>query len=246
MLLQTAIECNEVINPSPMQLLAAKRLYEQTLAADERIPWHWLERAIRGKVFAARGSWSKHLILATPAGQPDQVAGYLFGTYMPGFAGYVSYMGVDEKYRGLGIGAKLYETAFDVFKRDAKLVDEQLQFVLWESRPDESGDHHSNWNARAKLFDKIGGYWADGLDLWAPNYEVEYEPLPYQVFVKPVTMPVDEFSPSRIRRVAHDHYRRVYKQGPGDELYARSLAHRPRPRLRPARMATRLTERQFA
>ena len=243
MLLQNRIDCKDVLNPTPVQLAATRRLYESTLGADERIPWAWLERSVRGKAFAARGSWAKHLILATPADEPDVVAGYLFGTYMPGFAGYVSYMGVDDRYRGMGIGTKLYETAFAVFQRDAAMVDESLPFVLWESRPPDHGAEQEVWTARAKLFDKLGGFWAEGLDIWAPNYEVEYEPLPYQLFVKPIATPAKEFSPGRIRRIVHDHYRRVYKQRPGDELYTRSLAHRPRPRLRPALMAAKMMER---
>ena len=236
-------DCKDVLIPTSRQFAAARRLYETTLAADERIPWNWLERAVKGKAVGARGSWCRHLILATPPGRPEEVAGYLFGTYMPGFAGYVSYMGVDDRYRGRGIGSSLYHAAFATFEKDAALVDERCPFTLWESRPPEGHEDPAVWAARSKLFDKIGGYWADGLDLWAPNYEVEYEPLPYQVFVKPMARPAEDFSPGRIRRLAHDHYRRTYDQRPGDDLYARTLAHRPRPRLRPARCATRLTER---
>ena len=241
MLLVSPIECKNVLTPTPRQLAATRRLYESTLAADERIPWHVLERTIRGP--NPRGHWSRHLILAAPTHDPDAVAGYLFGTYLPGFGGYVSYMGVDDRHRGKGIGAKLYRTAFDTFARDAALMDETCPLTVWESRPPEHDESTDVWMARASLFDKIGGYWADGLDLWAPNYELAFEPLPYQLFVKPMAEPADEFSPGRIRRVAHDLYRRVYHQRPGDELYARSLAHRPRPRLRPARQASRMTER---
>lgn len=240
MLLVSPIECKHVLMPTPRQLAVTRRLYESTLAADERIPWHVLERSIR--MPSHRGLWSRHLILAYPAHDPDAVAGYLFGIYLPGFGGYVSYMGVDSRRRGEGIGAKLYQTAFDTFARCALLMNEPCPMTVWESRPPEDGESSGVWTARAKLFDKIGGYWADGLDLWAPNYELSFEPLPYQLFVKPMAEPAKEFSPGRIRRVAHDLYRRVYHQEPGDELYARSLAHRPRPRLRPARQAARLTE----
>ena len=60
-------------------------------------------------------------------------------------------------------------------------MNEPCPLTVWESRPPDDGESPTVWTARAKLFDKIGGYWADGLELWAPNYEVSFEPLPYQL-----------------------------------------------------------------
>src|SRR5947207_15694073 len=52
---------------------AASKLYEKTLAADERIPWMWIEQSVqdRTKSKPRPGGWSRHLLLAAPEGRQD-------------------------------------------------------------------------------------------------------------------------------------------------------------------------------
>jgi GNAT superfamily N-acetyltransferase len=243
------ITCFELNRPDRMILAAARMLYENTLDHAERIPWTSLERPIWGKAIGEIKSWNQHLILAGETEHPNDLLGYLAATYLPGFGGYVSYMGVHERSRGKGVGRLLYEKAFEVLKKDAELVDEELSFVIWESHSPDEDESIENWQARAKLFDRLGACWIDGIELWSPDYSREYSMIPYQLFLKPfgkdgntlrnsahseLKVASNKFSPGRLRKIVHDHYRRVYFQKPGGELYDRTFAIHPSPRLRPA------------
>src|SRR5215207_2580057 len=62
----------EAFDVTDPMTLAASKLYEKTLAADERIPWMWIEQSVqdRTKSKPRPGGWSRHLLLAAPAGKP--------------------------------------------------------------------------------------------------------------------------------------------------------------------------------
>src|SRR5258707_1386462 len=110
---------------------AAERLYERTLDPDERIPWIWIEKTVSGGV--KPGGWRKHLILAAPEGRttdPNGLAGYVYGAFIPGYGGYLCYVGVADWARRMGIGTKLYEAFFEAMRNDAKAAEEPLPFVV--------------------------------------------------------------------------------------------------------------------
>src|SRR4051794_21505002 len=103
---------------------AAGRLYEKTLAADERIPWMWIEQPVqdRTKSKPRPGGWSRHLLLAAPEGRqddPEALAGYVYGALLPGYGGYLCYVGVAEWARRMGVGRRLYDQFFKVLRVDA-------------------------------------------------------------------------------------------------------------------------------
>src|SRR5258705_389878 len=111
---------------------AAGRLYEKTLAADERIPWDWIEKSIERRVGGEPGTWNGPLILAAPEGRtadPNALAGFAYGAWLRGFGGYLSYVGVADWARRMGVGTKLFELFFEVVGSDAKRVGEPLPFV---------------------------------------------------------------------------------------------------------------------
>jgi hypothetical protein len=214
---------------------AAQRLYEQTLDPDERIPWMWIERSISGGI--KPGGWRKHLILAaTDPSNPQTLAGYVYGAFIPGYGGYLCYVGVADWARRMGVGTKLYEAFFAAMQADAKAAEEPLPFVVWESHRPE-GDP-GLWKARVRLFDRVGGLWIEGIDFLAPNFaEGEGEPVPLQLFVKPVDKPAAAFHEARLRGVVHGLHERVYRIDEGDPLYEQTLTPGCRPRLVPAGLA---------
>ena len=237
------VSCWEPTDVTDPFVPAAGRLYERTLDPDERIPWEWIERGIAGRSVRTAG-WRRHLILAAPGGpaaRPDALAGYAFGAFIPGYGGYLSYMGVDEAARGAGVGRKLFEAFFERAAADAAAAGEALPFVVWESHrpePDEPPAAHDIWAARVRLFDKVGGLWVKGVELLTPNYGADgTDPVPLQLFVKPVDRPAVGFTPQRLWGVVEGLYERVYRIDPGEPLFDQTVRPGVRPELVPAREA---------
>jgi GNAT superfamily N-acetyltransferase len=247
------IFCFEALSVRDPLVRAAERLYEQTQHPDERIPWGWIARSVKGRSCWRPGSWGKHLLVATPADRPTDpgaLAGFAYGAHLPGYGGYLCYVGVDEKFRKRGVGTRLYHQMFRVLAADACAVDEPLPFVVWESHkpgPDAPEADWKLWEARVRLFDKVGGLWIDGLELMTPNCAVEDgPPVPLQLFVKPVDTPAAAFDAARLKQVAAGLLERVYKARPGDPLYDATLPPGCEPRLRPAAEAGRRKEKALA
>lgn len=238
-------EPNDVTDPL---VRAAEQLYVETQHPDERIPWGWIARSLKGRVGWRPGAPGRHLLVATPGenpADPAALAGFAYGTHLPGYGGYVSYLGVSEKYRKRGVGTRLMSQMFKLLAADAGAVDEPLPFVVWEShRPGESAPavDWKLWEARVRLFDKVGGLWLDGLELLTPNYaDEDADPVPLQLFVRPADVPATAFDAERLRGVAAGLLEQIYRTGPGDPLYDGTLAA-AKPRLRPAKDADKRRE----
>lgn len=245
--------CREVCDPSDPMLAAVERLYHRTQNPNERIPWAWIARSLQAKADWQPGQPARHLILAHPErlnGEAGPLAGFLLSTFLPGFGGYVSYMGVAPKFRGRGIGTRLFEQAFKLLAADAGAIDELLPFVIWESRrpePDAPPNCHSLWQARVKLFDRVGGLWAKGLELQTPNYS-EGKPsgvVPLQLFAAPIDMSARQLALRNPLRIADGLLQRVYRMTPDQPLYLETMNCVTKPRFRRAKLAGRLpAERQ--
>ncbi len=240
------IFCFETFDVCDPLVRSAERLYEQTQHPDERIPWGWIARSVKGRASWRPGSWGRHLLMATPADRPadpDHLAGFAYGAHLPGYGGYVCYIGVAEPFRKRGVGTRLYDQMFKVLAADAGAVDEPLPFVVWESHkpgPDASEDDWKLWEARVRLFDRVGGLWIDGIELLTPNCASDGgPPVPLQLFLKPIDTPASAFDAERLRQVAAGLLERVYKSGPGEPLYDGTFPPGCQPRLRPAREAGR-------
>lgn len=241
------IFCFEAFDVCDPLVRAAERLYEQTQHPEERIPWGWIARSVKGRVGWRPGAWGKHLLVAMPeerAADPKALAGFLYGAHLPGFGGYVCYVGVAETVRRRGVGTRLYDQAFRVLAADACAVDEQLPFVVWESHkpgPTAPDADWKLWEARVRLFDRVGGLWIDGLELLTPNCsEDSDDPVALQLFVKPIDKTA--FSADELRGIAAGLLERVYRSGPGEPLYDATMRSAREPRLRPAKEAGRRKE----
>lgn len=230
------ITCWEPTDVNDPVVRAAGRLYERTLDPDERIPWEWIERGIGGRAGRTSG-WRRHLIVATAG---DQLAGYAYGAYIPGFGGYLCYIGVDEAFRCAGVGRRLFEAFFERVRADATAAGESLPFVVWESyrpTPDEPPAAHDIWAARLRLFEKVGGLWVKGVELLTPDFAGGTDPVPLQLFVKPVDRPAASFTAERLWGVVEGLYERVYRIDPGDPLFDRTVTPAARPALASCREA---------
>lgn len=238
------ILCWEAFDATSELTRAAGRLYERTLSADERIPWAWIERSLAQRGETKPGGWSKHLLLAAPedrADDPDALAGFAYGALIPGYGGYLCYVGVDERYRGQGVGTRLFDQFDKVLAVDAGAADEPLPFVVWESHrpgPDAPAGEQAMWQARVRLFDKVGGLWVKGVEFLSPNYaDEDGPPVRLELFVKPVAVPAKAFDRDRVRELVAGLHQRVYRTQPGDPLFDATLKSRFRPELVPARLA---------
>ncbi len=228
------VYCWEPTELATPVLAAAERLYEATIDADERIPWMWIERAVGEKNFRRPTGWMKHLILATDGpnfDDPDALLGYAYGAFIPGFGGYICYVGVSAKARQRGVGSRLFESMFKAFAADATYAGEPLPFVIWESyrpTPSDSDDLHRLWAARVRAFEKVGGLWVEGLELVTPAYDDDDEnstaSVPLQLFVKPVDEPAAGFDAQRLRTIAQELLEKVYQEKPGDYYHDQTLA----------------------
>src|SRR5205807_2505902 len=118
-----------------------------------------------------------------------------------------------------------------------------LPFVIWESHrpgPLAPAADWDNWAARTKLFDRVGGQWVEGVDFLAPNFASDDElvdPVPLQLFLKPIGEPAAAFDGDRLRQVIGGLHRNVYHNEPGSDLFERTLPPTSQPRLRPAKLA---------
>lgn len=235
------VYCWEPTEPGTPVLEAARSLYERTIDEDERIPWMWIERAVAERPLRRPTGWIKHLILASDRpdfDDPKAVVGYAYGAFIPGFGGYLCYVGVDDSARRKGVGSRLFESLERAFQADAADAGESLPFVVWESyRPtDDEPDRFELWAARARTFGRAGGLWADGVELVTPNYgdEDPISSVPLQLFVKPMDEPAASYSAERLTEIVKQLMEKVYHEKPGDWFHDRTMAAIDRPRLLPA------------
>jgi ribosomal protein S18 acetylase RimI-like enzyme len=237
--------CFEALDLDSPLVAAAERLYLATQHPDERIPWGWIARSIKGRATWRPGRSGSHLLVATPgeSADPAALAGFAYGLHLPGFGGYLCYVGVADGYRRRGVGTRLFDQMAKVLAADAGAADEPLPFVVWESRRPTADAPEADWklwDARVRLFDKAGGLWLDGVELHAPNYGDDAgPPVTLQLFLKPVDHLARALDGDRLRQLVGDLLTRVYRLEPGDRLYDATLPPGCKPRLRPARDAGR-------
>jgi hypothetical protein len=238
----------EAFDASDVMTKAAAELYERTLSADERIPWIWIEKSVENRTKTKPGGWTKHLLLAAPEGRtedPAALAGYVYGALIPGYGGYLCYIGVADWARRMGVGTRLFDQFFRQMSVDAGETGAPLPFVIWESHKPKAESPVSEWDlwaARTKLFDRVGGLWIEGVDFFTPNFELEDEdpaapPVPMQLFVKPMQESAGAFDAERLKQVVGGLHKEVYRNEPGDTLFDLTLPPACLPRLRPAKLA---------
>jgi GNAT superfamily N-acetyltransferase len=231
------ILCREIDDPSDPVLPSARALYESVLDESERIPWEWLARTPERRRAWRPGERRGHLVVATPRAADDRAIGFGYGAFIPGYGGYVCYLGVDPIARGRGIGTMLFELLFQLIAGAARTSGMSLPFILWEShRPDDS----RLWAARIRLFDRVGGKWARGITLLTPNYmQDDSPPVSLQVFLRTQDNPPDSFDGERLRDAIRGLYANVYRITPDDPLFEATLNGAVNPELVPTVNALR-------
>jgi GNAT superfamily N-acetyltransferase len=238
--------CWEAVDANDPMTVAAAKIYEETLAPNERIPWEWIERSLMSREQSRPASRRRHLLLAAPEGResdPAALAGYSYGSFIPGYGGYLCYMAVAEWARRHGVGSRLMEQFFRQMAVDAGAIGEPLPFVIWEShRPDATSPDADwkLWHARLKLFDRVGGLWLDGVNFLSPSWSGDdTAAVPLQLFVKPMDEPTAALDAERLRQIVGGLHERIYRNNPGDALYDATLPVGCTPRLRPTKAAGR-------
>jgi GNAT superfamily N-acetyltransferase len=233
------VVCWEALDPDDPAVDQARRVYEATLEPAERIPWDWIAGAVAGREAWRPGAWSPHLLLAAPRRRSwaGRVLGFAYGAHVPDYGGYACYLGVDPHHRGRGTGTRLLRLLFRVLTVDALCEGTELPFVVWESQApgaDATGEERRLWEARLRLFERVGAWWVAGLTFYAPNFARRAEgPVPLQLFLVPMDTPAEEWDADALRGVAAGLLRRVYGRREGDRLFERTLPPDCRPSLRP-------------
>jgi ribosomal protein S18 acetylase RimI-like enzyme len=223
------ITCWEPTERTDRVVGQARRLYETTIDAAERIPWEWIERCV-GTNPGTRADRSPHLILAADADRVDRgpVLGYYYGAFIRGYGGYGCYLGVDERARGRGVATALSRQLIAALQRDAHRTGEKLPFVIWDSHPPAAGDSadvRANWQVRLRLFEKLGARWIRGADFASPNWtDSNAPPVRLELFLISVEDRESEFDELRLREVVEGLARRVYRMDEDYELFRRLTA----------------------
>jgi len=226
------IVCREILDLEDPVLPAARLIYESTLDEDERIPWQWLARTPERSRQWRPGQRRSHLVVATPKDDPNQAIGFGYGAFLPGYGGYVCYMGVDPAARRRGAGTLLFRFLFRLIDSAARISALPLPFIIWEShRPIDP----ALWAARLRVFDKVGGLWLRGAEMLTPNYmHDDAPPVRLQLFLRPWADPVEAFDADRLRAAVEGLYDQVYRIDPDDPLRRDTLDGMVNPRLVPA------------
>jgi len=223
--------CREILESDDPVLPAARALYEGTLDEAERIPWQWLASTPERRSNWRPGRRRPHLVVATPKDEPNHPIGFGYGAFLPGYGGYVCYLGVDPTARGRGIGTKLFQFLFDLIDSAARISAVPLPFIIWEShKPDDP----ALWAARLQVFDKVGGLWIRGVEMLTPNYmRPDDRPVPLQLFIRPWADPATDFNADRLRAAVTGLYDQIYHISPDDPLRRDTLEGMVNPRLVP-------------
>ena len=223
------IVCRDIRNPDDPILPAAQRLYESVLEEEERIPWQWLARTPERTRDWQPGQRRPHLVVAIDSEDPSRLLGFGYGVFLPGYGGYVCYLGVEPAARGQGIGAKLFEFLFERIADAANLSAAKLPFIIWEShKPNDP----ALWAARIRVFEGVGGLWARGIEMHTPNYMREdAPPVRLHVFLRPWDQPAADFNAHRLRAAVVGLYHEVYRIGPDDPLYRATIDAAVNPKL---------------
>jgi GNAT superfamily N-acetyltransferase len=227
----TEIVCREILDLDDPVLPAAQTLYETTLDEDERIPWEWLARTPERRREWKPGRRRPHLVVATPKDEPNHAIGFGYGAFLPGYGGYVCYLGVDPAARNRGAGTLLFRFIFRLIDSAARISSLPLPLIIWESHRPTDRDL---WAARLRVFDKVGGLWIRGAELLTPNYmRDDAPPVRLQLFVRPFADPAESFDADRLRTVVNGLYDNVYRIDPTDPMRRDTLEGMVNPRLVP-------------
>jgi GNAT superfamily N-acetyltransferase len=232
------VVCWEALEPKSPDMLRARQLYEAHLDEAERIPWVWIEEAVKRRPKWHPGRWSAHLLLSAmlrKSGSTGSVTGFVYGIHLPGYGGYACYLAVDPRYRGQGTGTRLLNVLTQVLRVDAACEGAPLPFVVLESHaPDAeaSAEEHASWQARLRLFNRVGAKRITGITFMAPNFDRRSGPsVPLQLFLIPVDQVAEAFDEASLRSVAAGLMENVYGRSEKDPLYRQTLPPGNRPSL---------------
>jgi hypothetical protein len=182
------------------------------LGPAERIPWTWITSAIPQNTRIPR---QYHVLVAQRDTATDvgPVYGFVVGMRMQK-GGYLSYVAVDPRARGRGVGAMLYRGLIRKLRRSAHAAGREFPFLLWDSRPPSPADGpevRDNWTSRLALFKKIGGYWIDGVQFTSPNWlNPRAGDVPLEFFLRPVDDDRADFNEGRLRRIVRGLLKNIY------------------------------------
>ena len=126
----------EVVDERGPEARAALALIEATFSRQARQPLSELRSEIAEKRLDLLSAMDFHLMVAL--GEGGEVMATVAGIYLEGVnAGYVTYLTVDSRFRGLGLAPRLRSRLVELFRGDARRAGcEDLAWVVGEVRAD--------------------------------------------------------------------------------------------------------------
>jgi hypothetical protein len=156
---------------------------------------------------------------------------------VPGFGGYGAYLGVSDRFRGKGVGTRLWRLLIQRLQLDAACAGVGLPFVIWESRlpgPEASRVERAIGRSRLRLWERLGAWQVQGVTFLTPNFaDPAGPPVPEQLFLVPVDVPAAAFDSNTLRKVVVRLHSRIYGMAERDPLARATLPSDCRPNLQP-------------
>jgi GNAT superfamily N-acetyltransferase len=213
----------EVVDERGPEARAALALIEATFPRQARQPLSELRSEIAEKRLDLLSAMDFHLLVARGDGEGEGVMATVAGIYLEGVnAGYVTYLTVDPRFRGLGLAPRLRSRLVELFRGDARRAGfDDLAWVVGEVRADRPWLRSLLQSGSAVVFDLP--YHIPGASSAQPGWHVSGspgspgegapppEPSRYVLYREPVGDLRRELPVSLVRRVLYAIYRRGYR-----------------------------------
>jgi GNAT superfamily N-acetyltransferase len=185
----------EVVSIQDPALEQAIQLYQSSFPASECISPDAFRKAVqyRAQGREQRGK-NAHFLTAQ---QGDEVIGMAYCRYFertpqgePLHLGYLLYLAVEERYRGLGIGAHFYQALTATLQTDAIYRGGELSGILYEvERPELAGSEAERTirQRRIAFYERYGAHVLQGIDYIQPAVSDDQYPVPLYLMYHPLT-----------------------------------------------------------
>lgn len=193
----------EVVSEQDPALNDAVHLYEASFPASERINPNVFRRIVKNRAAGGEArDRSVHLLIAK---HEDDVIGMAYCLYFeqdpqgdPLHLGYLLYLAVDERCRGLGIGARFYRALTATLQTDAIYRGGELAGIIYEVERPELASSEADRKLRQRriaFYERLGAHILQGIDYVQPAVNEDQDPVPLYLMYHPLTR---DFSPQQL------------------------------------------------
>ena len=191
--------------------------YEQSFPIEVRVPSEVIAEQIRQRD-QGHPEFDVHHLAAALDGQ-DVVGGAMFSFLGHSRVGFISYIFVDSRMRGRGIGGWIHRRLITALEADsAALRSEPLAGVVFEVERDdlaETPGERTEKIGRLRFFARLGAGILTGLDYLQPPLHAGEAPLPMYLMYHPVALSSQRLSAGDVLAWVAHIYDAIYVKGAG-------------------------------